>query len=386
MFRKTITRVAVRLLKKKGYSAYMAPQVWRYLCDDFFGNSGATLRTKLWAYNHGFLSEQISRYGLNDANCMSHLPDFDYWKMHPINGRYSKWIDDKLTMRYIFDVYADYMPKYYYQLENGRVLPLIDCPQSPAAIPSLDSILVLLQERVSLALKPLVGSGGAGFCKLSYSGDNFCLNEKHASRVQMLDFLRSLDNYIVTEYITSHAAIRAVYDVTPNTLRLMVIHDEQNGPRITGAFMRFGIKQTGMVDNAGAGAIYCGVTLSEGQMFSPKRDVDGKAIDVDVHPDTGVPIAGRLPHWHLVTAKVIEIAHAFPQIRYMGLDIIITDSAFKIIEINSHQNLRHIEPYYPVMQNEYCRRFFGSMLKGAGQKRRIAGHIKRPSVDVRTEN
>ena len=385
MIRNTINRVAVRRLKKKGYSVYMAPLAWRSLCDDFFGNSGVTLRKKLWAYKRGFLSERIGRYGLNDANYKSHLPDFDYWRMHPINGAYSKWIDDKLTMRYIFSAYADFIPTYFYQLQNGRVMPLIDCPQSPAAIHSLDSILDLLQQRGSLALKPLAGTGGAGFCKLSFSGDNFYLNEKHTSKVQMLDFLRSLENYIVTEYITSHAAIRTVYDVTPNSLRLMVIHDEQNGPRITGAFMRFGIKETGMVDNAGAGAIYCGVTLSEGQMFSPKRDVDGKVIDVDVHPDTGVPIAGRLPHWHLVTAKVIEIAHAFPQIRYMGFDIIITDSAFKIIEINSHQSLRHIEPYYPVMQNEYCRRFFGGMLKDSGHTRRIAGP-RTPGVDVRPEN
>ena len=376
MTRKLINRVAVWLLKKKGYSVYMAPLVWRSLCDDFFMNSGVTLRNKLWAYKRGFLSERISCYSLNDTNYTAHLPDLEYWRMHPINGRYGKWIDDKLTMRYILNPYANYLPRYYYQLQNGRVLPLIDCRQSPAATDSLDSILALLQKRGFLALKPLAASGGRGFCKLSFCDDHFCLNEKQVSRDQMRDFLRNLENYIVTEYITSHPAIRTVYDVTPNTLRLMVIHDEQNGPRITGAFMRFGIKETGMIDNAGAGAVYCGVTLSEGQMFSPKRDVDGRIIDVEVHPDTGVPIAGRLPHWDLVSSKTIEIACAFPQIRYMGFDIIITDSAFKIIEINSHQSLRHIEPYYPVMQDEYCRHFFGSMVKGARRKRPIAGYVR----------
>ena len=118
MIQKTINRVAVRLLKKNGYSAHMAPYVWRSLCDDFFSNSGVALRKKLWAYKRGFLSERIGRYGLNDANYKSHLPDFDYWRMHPINGTYSKWIDDKLTMRYIFNAYADFIPKYFYQLEN----------------------------------------------------------------------------------------------------------------------------------------------------------------------------------------------------------------------------------------------------------------------------
>ena len=129
--------------------------------------------------------------------------------------------------------------------------------------------------------------------------------------------------------------------------------------------MRFGIKETGMVDNARGGAVYCGVTLSEGRMFSPKRDVDGRVIDVEIHPDTGVPIAGRLPHWDLVTSKLIKIARAFPQLRYMGFDVIIADSAFKIIEINSHQSLRCMGLFYPVMENEYCRQFPGGMLKGS---------------------
>ena len=40
---------------------------------------------------------------------------------------------------------------------------------------------------------------------------------------------------------------------TPNTLRLMVLSDPNDGPQIVAGFMRFGASGSGMVDNAGAG-------------------------------------------------------------------------------------------------------------------------------------
>ncbi|QBQ54494.1 sugar-transfer associated ATP-grasp domain-containing protein [Nitrosococcus wardiae] len=295
---------------------------------------------------------------MTDTNYKSFIPDLVYLKMHPLNGVYSKWIDDKLTMRYVFSHYAEYMPKYYFEIQKNKILRLIDYSHNFNSKPAFDDVLDLLKEEECLALKPWTGSGGRGFHKLSVKDDQFYLDNHKITKDEIKSLFAKLDNYIVTEYVSSHAEIQKIYDVTPNTLRLMVIYDQSDGPQITGAFMRFGVKSSGMVDNAGAGGIFCGVRLSDGALFSPKQAVNGNVINVENHPDTGVTIKGYLPHWGIITKKMIEIGYSMPQLVYTGYDIVITNNSFKFIEINSHQDLQYIQPFFPLMENEYCRRFF----------------------------
>ena len=358
MIGRTANRLAVWLLKRRGYPAGIAPFVWQWLRDDFFGKSDATLKQKLWAYRRGFLSQRIRHYGLTSENFKSYMSDLGYWKLHPINGTYSKWIDDKLTMRYIFNSYADYMPKYYFELQNGRVLPLVDCPEHAMAKHSLNTILDLLGTCPCLALKPFAGSGGEGFCKLELSGDRLLLNNAEVSEQQLLGFLQSLHNHLVTEYVIPHAQIRRIYPYTANTVRLIVINDQDHGPNIVWASIKFGVKETGVLDNVIAGALFCPVALTDGEFTTAKKDVGGRLVDVERHPDTGVPLKGCLPNWALVKEKITEIGCRYPQLKLVGYDLVLTDSAFKIVEMNSLPALGQLQRFVPVMQNQFLRDFF----------------------------
>lgn len=60
-----------------------------------------------------------------------YLRTAQYYAMHPLNGQFSHWIDDKLTLKYLCvgTSLDKYMPKYYYQIDcNGRTLALPDAP------------------------------------------------------------------------------------------------------------------------------------------------------------------------------------------------------------------------------------------------------------------
>ena len=362
MIGRTGYRLAVWLLKRRGYPACLAPRVWQWLRDDFLGNSDATLKQKLWAYRRGFLSQRIRHYGLTSENFKSYLSDLAYWKLHPINGTYSKWIDDKLTMRYILNGYAEYLPKYYFELQNGRVLPLVDCPEHAMAKHSLNTILDLLATCTCLALKPCAGSGGEGFCKLELCGDRLLLNNAEVSEEQLLDFLQGLHEYLVTEVVVAHAEVRKIYPYTANTVRLLVINDQDHGPNIVWASIKFGVKETGILDNVVAGALFCPVTLTNGEFTTAKKYVDGKLVDVERHPDTGVPLQGCLPNWALVKEKIVEIGCRYPQLKLVGYDIILTDPAFRIVEMNSLPELGQMQRFFPVMQNQFLREFFASVV------------------------
>src|SRR5699024_11144514 len=101
-------------MKTRGYSPYFGPKVAKEFLNDLFRYKETTLKEKIWAYRRGFLSKSIKQYKLNEDNYFKYMPDLTYYKLHPINGKYGKWIDDKLTMKYILNPFNEYLPKYYF--------------------------------------------------------------------------------------------------------------------------------------------------------------------------------------------------------------------------------------------------------------------------------
>lgn len=220
----------------------------------------------------------------------------------------------------------------------------------------------MLKSEGALALKPVSGSLGDGFYKLSFINDDYYINSNIVEEQDLNDFLMKLDEYILTEYIYAHTEIRKISDFGLNTLRLMIINENQKQPIIANAFMRFGTEKTGPVDNAAAGGIFTIVNIESGEYSNPKRVEGFTLINCPIHPDTDKKIAGILPNWELIKDKVIEISKYLSEITYMGFDVAITDNGFKIIEINSHQVVRRYQSYYPLLVDNEASPFFNKLL------------------------
>lgn len=338
-----------------GFKGYSCSLMINAIKNDIL-NKNVPISTKLWAWKRGFTGTRVHGFDINESNYKSHMPDFDYYKLHPINGKYSSWIDDKLTSKYILSPFNEYMPKYYFHIKEGELLRLMDCPEDINS--DIDGIIDLIKRDGDLALKLLAGSLGAGFYRLTYKNDNFYVNTKETSLTELKKIIESLKGYLVTEYITSHKEIRKIYDVTPNTLRVQVIRDKNKDPEVIGDFMRFGTKKSGMLEITAAGTIFTGVNIKTGTIFDANRLMDNKLESLVLHPDTNQNMEIILPNWSEIKQKVLDISDYIPQLSYLGFDIIITNDGFKIIEINSLSALTFLPYYFPFFENEYSKQFF----------------------------
>ena len=359
--KKRIDASAVNFLKRRGFSNYIAPLVWNDLKKDLLHYHGASIREKIWSYRRGFLSERIKRYGLNQHNYLRYLPDFAYKRMHPINGTHSRLIDNKLILRDVFQAHAQYLPRYYWHIDNKHAIRrLLDCPVDQNVSPTVDEIISTLPRVGSLAAKPTSGSGGFGFIRIDYLRENsYAVNHQRTDKSELIRLLAQLKDYLITEYLFSHPSIRQVFDKTPNTLRLVVASDSMNAPAIIGGFMRFGLISSGSVDNAGAGAIFCGLDMETGTCYGARRIVGTEIEQIERHPDSGTQINGfTLPNWSIITSDLLEIARSVPELKYMGFDIVITDNAFKFIEINSLPDIQYMQPFQPIFDNPMAAAFF----------------------------
>lgn len=123
-----LKKTIIKLMKRRGYSEFATVNLCKDLFDDLMNNKDFTIKNKLWAYKRGFLSSKINDYGLTNENYDEYLSDFDYYKLYPLNSkRWSKFIDDKLTTKYILSKYNTYLPQYYFNIKDkSTILPLQD--------------------------------------------------------------------------------------------------------------------------------------------------------------------------------------------------------------------------------------------------------------------
>lgn len=331
-----------------------------------FGKNNLSFGDRLWCSRHGFHASDMNLYGKENLkkNYKDYLSARDYYSLHPINGEYSFWIDDKMTMKYVLSKYNDYLPEYYYQLDKNRVMKLVDCPAEKKS--DYESIIELLKEKKVLACKRLWGACGVGFYRLEFDGANFKITGKKVSESELISFLKGLYSYLILEYIVNHQDIRNIWKDATNTMRVLIANC--NGELVVmRSFIRFGNANSNGVDNAHAGGIESIIDEDTGKiLFTQSQDANGTPTIITNHPDSGVSFDIQIPRWDIIIEKLKEICLAYPQLRYWGFDVAVTDEMFKIIEINSLSGLMAAQSKEPLLKDPKTRRvyeFFGLKIK-----------------------
>lgn len=344
-------------LSIKGFKPYMANHYSKLLTSDFF-ESKLKFGQKIWAYKKGFLSQRIIHYGINDENYKDFLSDWDYYKMFPLNGIERKWIDDKLTTKYVLAPYDEFLPAYYFMINGGKVTPLHNMERNKTY--TLADVMDKLKAEKILAMKREAGFGGEGFYKLEYCDNDIIVNRKKYTEAQFTELLSSLSNYLIMEYITAHSDIKKYYAESTGVLRIMVINE--GTPQIANAHLRIGSSKSGIID-AYDGSISSVVDIETGKYSEAWITSGHDYINIKFHPDTNLPLSGTIPKWEYVKEKILEISAYMPQLAYLGYDVCVTESGFKIYEINSHQGISLYQLTYPLLKDNEAADFFKSHIK-----------------------
>lgn len=295
------------------------------------------------------------------------MSDLDFHRLRSANGPYRRWIDDKLTMKYVLHAFDDHLPAYYYLLEEGqysRISKLTDCPVHYGT--EANDIIGLLESLGYLAVKLLAGSLGVGFYKLGYENGCYMVNEKPVERVQLETLLSDLRSYIVTEYLIGHTELGSICGYRANSVRVMTINQSGTSTLIVGALMRFATQESGTVDNISAGGVVALVDIDTGRFFNGRRLAGDEWLECPIHPDTGIALDGHVPSWEQIKETVIAICDYLPELVWLGFDIMVLDHGFKVIEINSQPGIALHNYYQPIYADQECRyRFKHAIYRGS---------------------
>lgn len=317
-------------------------------------------------HRRGFTVSDWEIMGLTKETCGRYLSSKDYYRMHPINGNYSSIIDDKLVLKYA--LYGTglngYMPEYYYLLnESGRPVSIMDEDHDGRTV-RYQEVISLLKEKNDLALKPVKGSVGKGFCHLACEGGETFINGKIASEKEIKEYLHSCRNYIVSEYLRPHPYLARRWPGTANTIRYLSGRVGAEW-RMLKSYIRFGSAKSGETDNFSGGGILSYIDrdgrFRGGYLL---RSFHGRpaATLYERHPDTGEKLEGTIPCWTELVHAAEDIQRYLPQTKYLGFDFVITkDSKVKLLEINSLTTLHAFQLDRSILETDNGRWFFSSL-------------------------
>jgi hypothetical protein len=349
-----LNKLAIRLLQNKGFRGEAATIVLAAIKKDVRAWP-IPLKTKLWAWHRGFAASRVATYGINEANWRLHVPDFDYYRLHPYNGQYSHWINDKLTIYYLLDRFKC-LPQYYFQLDDEKMLRLPDCPDDVKA--DTDGLITLLDRYGDLAIKPTAGSLGQGFYRISAGLQGYSCNLAPITRDDLMSLINRLKGSLVTEYVRAHPDLLALNVSTPNTVRVQAVRPRGQAASITGSFIRIGSRASGVRETPLAGALIGSIDLVSGLIGRAFSLSDGRLSLYTHHPDSGKPLAIKVPHWELIRQSLIDILNDLPQLSNVGFDLIVTQDGFRIIEINSLTATTGLPYFYPLLDQIESRCFY----------------------------
>ena len=165
-----------RMLDRRflGYRSILGFYRWKRECLKIIKKKNTPAVDKIWCLLHGFTVEDYNLYGHENLrkNYKDYLSTKQYNQLHPINGMFSLWIDDKLTVKHVLSQFDEYLPKYYFDIEKGSALRLPDCPETVKSS-GFRGIIELLHQEKKIAVKQLLGSFGKGFYRLEWDGVNY---------------------------------------------------------------------------------------------------------------------------------------------------------------------------------------------------------------------
>lgn len=299
----------------------------------------------------GFLPSSDILFDFNRYGYENYINFRDYRKLHPINGVFSKLIDDKSFLPVLFRDKPRYLPDFYGTIDKGKYIH----GTVNNSISAGDSIQYGVEKYGKIVLKPKGGSGGKGFIILDKKN---ILDNIH-------NVLATGKSYFFSNYMYNESIFNDIFPGSLNTMRVLFFKSKSGEMEIVKLMMKIGTNQSYPVDNAGAGGMVFSVEQQTGEM-GPGRIYANRDV-YESHIDNGTKITGIIiPGWERKLRSIYDILRSINFLKWGGIDIGFTDAGPKITEINSLPSLRISQIDAPLFVRKEIKDLFFSIGYGAG--------------------
>jgi len=320
---KTVKKMGMTLLTfpmiLSGYSFAQSQDWWYTKYHDLKKNKHSTLSEKVWAHRRGFLSDYVKAIGITSKNYKHYISKKDYHYIQPINEKFDKWIDDKVSILNIFKPFQDLFPigYFHFYMRDGewRIIPLEGTLNKTEN--SIETVFDLIKSKKIVALSTTQSKKKV---KISYHNGKYSVNDVEKGLEELKDILLDpkRENSVLTEFIKPTLEFFDKKEQKSRNLRINIINDKESVISDMFIVEEKLVCQIKMMTNEDEESIYP-VDIQTGTFqYKSKNDI----------------LVGKVPGYETLITKLKEIGLFVPEIEFMSADVIITDCGFKIEWLN----------------------------------------------------
>ena len=366
-------RVKAFKLRARGFSGKMARE-WVRLVDAELASSIEGVNSKLLsrAHKRGFRGTTVSRFGINEDTEAYFVSERDYYFLHPLNGKYGKWIRDRVSTREIFKPYSEMFETIHFHLvpREGelQVIPISEEAKRNDA--SVEGVASFLREhgpqRIASAgwlgaLDSRIDADTDGERCTGLVIDGRCYDFDEVSAV----WKAKADQQSLV-LIDAHApALRTAIEFPRTTIRLIVANWDGLSPRVHEAFLRWDLEadlsavlssgkevkaedllaqtereqtetrlafnslNSGFSEGPHAGIptipagervklrMECPIELETGNFASGRALLGQRIYSFGVDPATNAVLEGSVLEWSEIKARIEELCAYAPQLEFV---------------------------------------------------------------------
>lgn len=194
-----------------------------------------------------------------------------------------------------------------------------------------DEIQAFVQKYKVVIYKPVDLCQGQGIRKLKCTKENLAYLQKEYNSGKV---------FLLEEVIVQHSMLNEISPYSVNTVRVYTLSSiQENGEidtEILAMYLKTSTNKDVCVDNLRWGGIAYSIDLKTGIMNSSGVDHFG-IEEFIIHPVNDVMVVGKkIPHFEEIQKSVKLWCKKFPQFRYIGWDVAITEDGVEVVEANIH--------------------------------------------------
>lgn len=404
-------RIEAFQLRSLGFTGRMARNWVNRVEDDKLRDDGFSDEYRKRAHRQGYLPATATRLGISLQNIDSFISEKDYSYIHPLNGKYAKWVRDRASALEIFKPYRDLFEDTHYQFlwRDGdvQILPLSD--QSSRYDGTVSGLAEFLENEVGggheTALVPSAYTGRVRLV-LAYADNHFVVDGTRYTHDEFSLLLRQRvrrrsfvlidpaehSPALVEQFPEANSHVKVIMmnpdGATPQVAEAYVdvqqkVHNDQlveaavdveHGAAVSGAesqveaqlaleqdadeadelsgptsddWSEIEAESFSLDDDGSEVSFLSQIDPLSGRFDSARAIVDQKLYTFENDPVGGQPFEGTVDQWPKIVEQLTAMCRFAPQLEFVEFTLSPNVGSFKITNVSAMPSYGYVYPFSP---------------------------------------
>lgn len=281
------------------------------------------------AHEWGFDASTVSRFGITEANRSSFLSRREYLYAQPLNGKYAKWVRDRVSALMVFHPFAHNFASTHFQIyRRSRGVHLVPLSGEATALGAhLEAMAQVLQRHGELELRRTRWRTGT-VARVAHDGASFVVNDVACTPGEFYELLANYTRRSSLVLVEGRGSDRSF-----QRLSVTMMNPAGNDPRPVEALLHLRAELPGDEDGQRATTLFASIDPATAAYRGARRVIRDELREFRTDPSTGAEIVGEVAGWAEMLASLEEMCRFAPQLRYMQFTLNLFDEGFEIQRI-----------------------------------------------------